>query len=325
MAMTDGKVSENILKRSVLKQIKQVNKDVATGAVFGEDCAILNLKEKTGAATASGFGVEGGRIAMIKASNNLSAGGFSASFFQISIILPKETEEEELKKLMKVLAKEASVLDGEIVGGQTEVSRSVNEISVTVTAIGNLFSDCCPNKKNIKPGDSIIASKWVGLEGIGTLVPEKRDVLTDRFGEEFVSRTDKYTEWLSVKEEAVIAAKNGVVAMKDVSENGIFGCLWELGSVAGLGLKADLLLIPIRQEAIEICNYFNINPYELKSSGMLLMVTDEPETLIEKLADKGIPAVKIGEFTDNNDRIIVNDDEERHLDKIKQDEIYKII
>ena len=53
--MKIGKISENVLKRSVLKQIKTKREEVLNGAGIGEDCAILlSLEsEKIGITAAS--------------------------------------------------------------------------------------------------------------------------------------------------------------------------------------------------------------------------------------------------------------------------------
>lgn len=59
--------------------------------------------------------------------------------------------------------------------------------------------------------------------------------------------------------------------MHDVTEGGIFGALWEMAEASGVGLDIDLKKIPIRQETIEICEVYDINPYLLISSGAMLI------------------------------------------------------
>lgn len=323
--MTNGKVSENILKRSVLREIRQNNKDLITGAAFGEDCAILDLNSDVvmGMAEAVGNGFGEGRVALIKASNNLAACGFKSEGFEISVILPENAEEEDLKSLMKELSDEAINSGGQIIGGHTEVSGAVKDFLVTVTAFGRKSKEIVLDKKNISAGDAIIASKWIGIEGACKLLESDKEELTKRFGESFLERFDGYEGFMSVKEEAETAVANGVKAMKDVSEHGIFGALWDLGSAANKGLEVDLTKIPVKQEVIEICNHLNVSPYEMKSSGMLLMVTNDEKRLLDALENVGILAVTIGHFTNQNDRVIINDDEVRHLDKIKQDALYR--
>ena len=97
--------------------------------------------------------------------------------------------------------------------------------------------------------------------------------------------------------EAATAVKSGVCAMHSVAEGGIFGALWEMAAGAGVGLEIDLKKIPVRQETIEICEYFEINPYETASGGCLLMVADKGYDLVRKLEKEHIPAQLIAKTT----------------------------
>lgn len=125
--------------------------------------------------------------------------------------------------------------------------------------------------------------------------------------------------------EAAVAAANGVSAMHDVTEGGIFGALWEMAEASGVGLEIDLKRIPLLQETVEICEFFDVNPYELISSGCMLMAAEDGNTLVRELEKAGIPAVVIGKATAGNDRIIVNEEERRFLEPPKTDELYKVV
>ena len=130
--------------------------------------------------------------------------------------------------------------------------------------------------------------------------------------------------YLSVIPEAATAVKSGVCGMHDVSRGGIFGALWELAQRAGVGLEIDLKKIPVKQETIEICEFFELNPYELLSGGCLLMVTDNGQALVDVLAREGIPAAVIGRTTAGKDRVIYNEGEKRYLDRAKMDQMYMV-
>ena len=101
----------------------------------------------------------------------------------------------------------------------------------------------------------------------------KEDWLCDLrvYAQPFLDKAAKYIDYLSIRSEAAVAAKSGVAAMHDLSEGGVFGALWELGQCSGVGLEIDLKKIPIRQETIEICEFFDLNPYKLLSGGSLLL------------------------------------------------------
>ena len=109
-----------------------------------------------------------------------------------------------------------------------------------------------------------------------------------------------------------------------MTEGGIFGALWEIGAAADLGISADLTKIPIRQETIEVCEVFGINPYQMMSSGSMLIGCAKGNLLVDRLKESGIPAAVIGRATDSNDRVITNGEETRFLEPAGSDELYKI-
>ena len=116
--------------------------------------------------------------------------------------------------------------------------------------------------------------------------------------------------------------KSGVCAMHDASEGGIFTAIWELAEGAGVGLTIDLKKLPLRQETVEVCECCNTNPYEMKSGGCLVMTCEDGPGLVAALGAEGIPAVIVGRLTDSNDRIILNEDEVRYMDRPRTDAIY---
>ena len=129
---------------------------------------------------------------------------------------------------------------------------------------------------------------------------------------------------VSVFSEAACAIKSGVSGMHDLSEGGILGGLWEFAEKHSVGLEIDLKKIPVRQEIIEICEFYDINPYLLRSGGCLLMTVDNGSELVRELSKVGISASVIGRVTDGNDRVIYNGEEKRFLDLPQADEIYKV-
>ena len=123
---------------------------------------------------------------------------------------------------------------------------------------------------------------------------EKKEELSARFTEDFILRAQRFDQMLSVMPEAAAAVKSGVKAMHDVTEGGIFGALWELAESSGVGLEIELKKIPLKQETVEICEFFGINPYGLISSGAMLMASNDGSRLVMYLKKAGIAACIIG-------------------------------
>ena len=140
----------------------------------------------------------------------------------------------------------------------------------------------------------------------------------------FIREAQRFENYFSVLKDARIAVENGAQAMHDVSEGGIFGALWEFAEANGVGLDIDLKAIPIRQETVEICNYIDVNPYQMMSCGSLIIAADNGYDMVRALEREGISAAVIGCTTDGNDRTVLNGEERRFLTKPEPDEIHRI-
>ncbi len=347
--MKTGKISESILKRSVLKQIEKVHSEVLKGAGVGEDCAFLSWEKHDDNKDADSGGMavstqtvalgisDAAFLAVRAAANNLAAAGALARTVTLAVTLPEGAEEILLRELMEQALDCCRKLKIQIVGGHTEVSRSVRQPVVTATVIGEyqknaVLKDAEKEKQAAGKTDvyspaglDIVVSKWIGMEGTSIIAKEKERELLKRFPPVLVKMAGEQREYLSVASEAATALKSGVYAMHDVRNGGIFGALWEISRKLGVGLCVDLKKIPVRQETIEICEFYNLNPYELISGGMLIMLTRDGQRLAEDLENKGINGIVIGSTNDGNDKIIVNQEEIRYLEPPVPDEINKLL
>ncbi len=326
--MRPGKISENVLKRSVLKNIKSHRDDVVCGAAIGEDCAILSFGEgyETVLSTTPVMALAEriGVYAVPMALNNVAAAGAEPVGVMLSLMLPEETEESMLQCIVRQAEEACRVSGAQILGGHTEITPAISAPVMTVTGVGKREAARAGSLRGIEAEQDIVVSKWIALEGTARLASAYRERLCTRYPLRMVEEAASYDRYLSVIPEAATAVKSGVCGMHDVSRGGIFGALWELAQRAGVGLKIDLRRIPVKQETIEICEFFELNPYELLSGGCLLMVTENGQALTDALAQEKIPAAVIGRTTDGNNRVIYHDGEMRYLDRAKTDQMYAL-
>lgn len=327
--MKVGKVSENVLKRSVLNQIHTKRDEILVGAGVGEDCAILSLAEDevfvVSTDPITGATEDAGVLAVQITVNDLASSGAEPVALFVSALLPETIEEPQIRELMRQMEETCARLHVQIAGGHTEITRAVNKPVLTVTGVGKAKRERIITTKGARPGQDIVMSKWAGLEGTSILAKEKEAQLRMRYPSALIAEARAFDRFLSIVPEAATAGKSDVTAMHDVTEGGIFGALWEVAESSGVGLEIDLKKIPVRQETIEICEFFELNPYELISSGSLLMVTDDGFDLVRKLEREQIPAAVIGKIREGNDRVIINGEERRYLEPPKSDELYKVI
>ena len=327
--MEIGKVPENVLKRSILKQIKTKRPEVLVGADVGEDCAIIGLQPDEVMVLSTdpitGTTKEMGRWAVMISANDIASSGAEVIGVLVCALLPPRIREIKIRELMQEIEACCQELNIQVVGGHTEVTDAVNRPVLSVTGIGKVKKDWMLPTKGAKPGQDIVITKWAALEGTAILAKEKEEELLQKFPAFLIEEAKGYSRYLSIIKEAAIAGKSNVSAMHDITEGGVFGALWEMAESAGVGLTIDLKKIPIKQATVEICNYFDVNPYEMMSSGSLMLAADNGYDLVRVLEEAGIHAAVIGKVTEGNDRVVTNGEETRFLEPPKTDQLYKAL
>lgn len=325
--MRSGKISENVLGRSVLKRCKTEQKNMVQGPGIGRDCAIFHVGEKNQIVTSIQTAVIDEpakvRYLLCHAANNLLCGGAVPMAVNIAIVLPAEAEEAVLREIMDTARVCCTELQMALAGGHTEVSAAVRKAVITVSAIGICEKEALPASKCC-PGLELVMTGYAGMEGTAILAQHEQKKLLEHFPLDMVETAKRFDDYLFVQKEAQKALECGAAAMHDVSQGGVFGALWELGESISAGLEVELKKIPLKQETVEVCEFFDLNPYCLLSGGALLIAVQDGQQLVMELAKLGISAVIIGRTTDKKDRVLLNGEECRFLEKPAQDEIFKM-
>lgn len=342
--MKTGKISESILKRSVLKYCKTKREEVVKGAAPGVDCAFFTYPDRQGRDAGSQLSdchdkvfcaatqtvsipvIRAGCYAVYAAVNAVAAGGGIPFAMQMALTLPEGTEESELKRIMQLTEEAAGICKVQIAGGHTEVTGAVKYPVISVTAFGYRLEAAERVSRGLPAaGQAVVMTKWMGLEGTAVLAQEREAELLERYPFSITTAAKGFEKYLPVLPEAATALKSGATAMHDMRNGGVFGGLYELAGRLGVGLSIDLKKIPVKQETIEICEFFDLNPYGLLSGGSLLIVAEDGDGMVKALQEAGIPAAVIGRTTDNNDKVLHNGEEIRFLEPARPDEIGKVI
>ena len=331
--MKNGKISESVLKRSVLKQLHTTSDRILFKPAVGEDCAVISMQagSQTKLVTATQtFTLDvsdkhvRANCAVYDALNNIYAMGAGPIGIELALLVPTTENEAVLRETVRAIdavCEEAGIV---VLGGHTQVSRAVKSIVVTVTAIGEAYEQMLTPSSAAAPGMDIIVTGYVGLEGTAILANEKRAELETRFSKAFIDKSAAYIDHISTEMEAASAIGAGVAAIHDASQGGIFGALWDMAEASGIGLDIDLKKLPIRQDTIEISEFFDINPYKLLSGGSLIIIAADGTHVVRELEKTGQNAVIVGATTDSNDRVLISGEERRFLETAQTDEIYKV-
>ena len=176
----------------------------------------------------------------------------------------------------------------------------------------------------MKPGQDIVMTGFIALEGTVRAVELEEPRLRKTLPQDLLDTAKSFREYLKASPEAAVARRHGETAMQEVREGGIFTALWNMAKEHQVGLTVWLKKIPVRQETIEVCEVLELNPYELLSGGCTLFTADNGNDLLCRFEEAGLPAAFIGKITDSNDRIILNGENCRYLNRPGADEIEKL-
>jgi len=355
--MKSGKVSDTVLRRSVLAEVQKVNQGPgvplvgggagalplyhAAGGIAraGQDSGrkaadIPAQKQETGASevfsamqTVCGEGTATAYLAAVRAANSLAAKAARPQYVSVALTVPETMDERELRRMYAQCGAYLQRQQIRITGGHTAVSKAVSEPVVSVHMSGAVPEGAagCPDRREDYTGLDVVMTKYCGLGGTALLAGHFREELEKRYPQRFIAHAAELLDTAERNEEAYLAAAEGAVYLHAAAEGGIFGALWELAEYAGCGLEIELRAIPVLQETVEICEYFDVNPYQLRCEGCFLFLTEHGSRLCEQLAEKEIPAAVIGRTVPGPDRAVRNGEEVRYLEPNRVEEYERVM
>lgn len=193
------------------------------------------------------------------------------------------------------------------------------------------------NHGTMKPGQDLVIAGYIGQEGARIIACAREEELRQWFSKDYIEqiKTNRDVEALTGNLEQW--REFGATECEPIGEGGVYTALWNLSGAYKVGIEFQLLQIPIKQETVEVCERYDVNPYRLYSENCVLLVADNGGHLVRALEEKGIPAVVIGRVNPGIKREILHgrpgtvspdetEEEGRgYLDRPARDELYKVV
>lgn len=274
---------------------------------------------------------DGAAYGLLTEVNELAAQGVHAGSAEIRIEIPADMDKSRMHSIRNHIAKAMEKLETEEfqleelhIAGEKCAALRVPQIVITAAGETDQKERIADALLTARAGQDIVYAGWAGLEGMLRIIGEKEAELRERFTPAFIGQMKAYDSELCGLSKIAVADAMGVSVIRQVSRGGILASLWDLAKDTELGLNLDLKKIAVRQETIEVCEHFRLNPYQLASGGSFLMLTENEEALADALNQKGIQAAVIGQLTDSNDKIIHNGEDMRYIDRPAPDELMKV-
>jgi HAD superfamily hydrolase (TIGR01509 family) len=302
LPLPHGKLPNELLGR-YLSGLAPADVSVLVPAGIGEDVTALDIG---GADTLVAHGDpitlssrDLATYALLVNANDIAASGGAPRWLLTTVLLPAGTTASQALALLADLGAAAASVGVALVGGHTEVSDAVTRPVVSATMLGTMRRADLRDKREALPGDQVILTKALAVEGTALLAQELGERLRALgMGERERDACRELLGRLSIVPEARIAAGfAGVRAMHDITEGGLATALRELAVACGHGIVVHHERVPLLPETRRLCELLGADPLGLIASGSLLVCCrpDETEQLLRALADEHIAATVIGE------------------------------
>lgn len=303
--MQAGKLPAELLDR-LLGKIDVKDPRVVVGARSGEDAALIDVGDRYLIATSDPitFATDliGWYLVQVNA-NDIAVMGGTPRWLMATLLLPEATDPDEVEAIFDQIVEACSKLDVTLIGGHTEVTYDLPRPVAVGAMLGEVDKDRAVLTSGARPGDSIVLTKGVPVEGTALLAREASDALAKAGVEPEVIERAKgllFEPGISVVRDATIACEAvDVHAMHDPTEGGVATGLLEIARAAGVGMLVDRDRVPVLPEGERVCSALGLDPLGLIASGSLLATVggEDAPKLIAALAAEGIGAYEIGHLT----------------------------
>lgn len=336
MILRTGALDDNVYERSVLRRLDGVR---APGEKMHapQSGSPFSLASR-----------HAGMLSAVSALNDLAARGIRPEGLEVTILLPEQSGEEQLRRLTDEIHDTAQEAGVQVTSCCAETGSFVTRPVVLSRAEGRqpYFSKSlsgkaeklphgeavspeegeCGEKPAKREGELLVIGR-IGLEGTFLLASECRRELEQRFPVRMLERAVRMQELLLMLPamEALAKTKIPVINLVNGTGGGIYAALWEMAKECGTGLTAELPEIPIFQETIEFTDFYGINPYQMRSAGCLLAAVPDAEEASRLLEEQGIYSRPIGHLAQGRDKILINGEERQSLNRPEADSLLQIL
>ncbi len=335
MTLPVGKLPAALLASLFNKHVV-LDDRVVLGPRIGEDAAVVDMGDRYLVATTDpitfvdDIAAELGWYALVVNANDLAVRGAAPRWFLATCLLPAgRTSEESVDELFGQLGAACRELGVSLVGGHTEVTHGLDRPLVVGTMLGEVARDRLVPTAGARPGDALLLTKGVPVEGTAIIARARGSELAARgVAEPLLARARACVGRLSVVPEARLATELvRVHAMHDPTEGGLATALWELADAAGVGLAVDGDRIPILPEGRALCAAYGLDPLGTIASGALLLACAPADAavVLHAWAREGIDAAFIGRVVEQPAGVtLAAGGRTRELPRFARDEITRL-
>jgi hydrogenase expression/formation protein HypE len=289
LVLSCGKLPNDLLEM-FLDRFDFKDPAILTHPGIGEDTAAMDINDaevlvlKTDPITFTTNAI--GQYAVLINANDIATSGAIPRWMLTTLLFPQNTTPSQIWYVIQEIEIMCLRYGIALCGGHTEITDAVTRPVVSGMMAGTVKKSALIEKKHMKPGDCILLTKGIAVEGTAIIAREFHEHLKKLgLAEPLIEKCKGFLDQISILKEAEIAVKSGkTTAMHDITEGGLATALTELSIAGGHKLYIDMAQIMVFPETIKICDLLHINPMGLIGSGSLIICC-KPEAQSHLIAD----------------------------------------
>lgn len=306
-----GKLPVEVLT-AILSKAPVTDERILLGPGVGIDCAVVDAGE-----TLLVFKIEPitfatdeiGWYGIQVSANDIATTGAEPRWYLTTLLLPEnKTDRALVEKISNQIYAACRQLGISVLGGHSEITYGIDRPILVGTLIGEVSREKLVTQRGARPGDRVLLTKGVPIEGTALLAREfpirLAAILTPAELEEAAGYL--YHPGISVLNDARTALSAGrVTSMHDPTEGGVAAALWEMADASGCTFCIDPQAVLVPDLSRKICTALGLDPLATIASGALLLTTPESDAgaICRALAAVGIACADIGHVAAGSPRV----------------------
>ncbi len=235
-----------------------------------------------------------GKLSVCGTVNDLSMCGAEPKYLSCSFIIEEGFPFPELERIVASMAAQCEKAGVQIVTGDTKVVEKGRGDGIYINTAGiGVLRHPGLSPGNIRPGDKVIVSGFVGDHGTAVMLA-RNQMMQGEIASDCAA--------LNGLTEAILSAAPGVRVLRDPTRGGVATTLNEFVEGTALGIELEEARIPVRPQVQAACDMLGLDPLYCANEGKLLAVVapaDADKVLAAMRSHElGAHAAVIGEVTE---------------------------
>ena len=223
-----------------------------------------------------------GKLSVCGTVNDLSMCGAEPKYLSCSLIIEEGFPFSQLERIVASMAAQCEKAGVQIVTGDTKVVEKGRGDGIYINTAGiGVLRHPGLSPGNIRPGDKVIVSGFVGDHGTAVMLA-RNQMMQGEIASDCAA--------LNGLTEAILSTAPGVRVLRDPTRGGVATTLNEFVEGTALGIELEEEQTPVRPQVQAACDMLGLDPLYCANEGKLLAVVDPAD------ADKVLAAMRSHEL-----------------------------